>query len=373
MSVMSIDRYGPSDQISPASIRNEARSFLLLFQAREYDLWVLSSSFISLMGSPERLSRDQIISKREKASKRLQKLNRRLSKVSAFEKKLLTSGYYSVIVSEVMDQVDSCDSILVTTKNPIFKDTDYKCNALLSVVAELVLDLCDGKGEFAKQVGEVRSISPSKKSAGLAKKLIQSLAQDGIALTHTANAAINDLADGKFQANLFTPVRGPEFEVMRRLLIRSVTIKGRCHFQFKGEMNRFPASATNYLIKLFINGINTSERTIQRIQSKFPPKPGIELELKQYATYRNNISVTSKGDQAKHDAGQAAWEASYLLTKDWIGFGSALEEMFADDEMWPYIKHLPEDPTYIISSFFEALNRMFYDEELFPYPPVDAP
>ena len=370
---MSIDRYGPSDQISPASIRNEARSFLLLFQAREYDLWVLSSSFISLMGSPERLSRDQIISKREKASKRLHKLNKRLNKVSAFEKKLLTSGYYSVIVSEVMDQVDSCDSVLVTTKNPIFKDTDYKRNALVSVVAELVLDLCDGKGEFAKQVGEVRSISPSKKSAGLAKKLIQSLAQDGIALTNTAHATISDLADGKFQANFFAPVRGPEFEVMRRLLIRSVTIKGRCHFQFKGEMNRFPASATNYLIKLFINGINTSERSIQRIQSTFPPKPGNELELKQYATHRNNISVTSKGDQAKHDAGQAAWEASYLLKKDWIGFGSALQDMFADDEMLPHIKHVPEDPTDIISSFFDELNLIFYDERLFPYPPVDAP
>ena len=369
---MSIDRYGPSDQISPASIRNEARSFLELFDAREHDLWMLSSVAITIMGSPERLSRGEIISKREKASKRLQKLNKRLNKVSAFEQKLLTSGYYSVIVSDVMDKVDSCRGIY-GSESPIFKDADYKRNALVSVVAELVLDLCDGKGEFAKKIGEVRSIAPSKKSAGLAKKLIQSLAQDGIALTNTAHATISDLADGKFQANFFAPVRGPEFEVMRRLLIRSVTIKGRCHFQFKGEMNRFPASATNYLIKLFINGINTSERSIQRIQSTFPPKPGNELELKQYATHRNNISVTSKGDQAKHDAGQAAWEASYLLTKDWIDFGSALQDMFADDEMWPYIKHVPEDPTDIISSFFDELNLMFYDERLFPYPPVDAP
>jgi hypothetical protein len=373
MSVMSIDRYGPSDQISPASIRNEARSFFKLFEAREHDLWVLSSGFITIMGSPERLSRDQIISKREKASKRLQKLNKRLSKVSAFEQKLLTSGYYSVIVSEVMDKVDSCGGLFVTTESLIAKIPDYKRNALVSVVAELVLDLCDGRGEFAKQVGEVRSISPSKKSVGLAKKLIQSLAQDGIALTQTANATINDLADGKFQANLFTPVRGPEFEVVRRLLIRSVTIKGRRSFRFKGEMNRFPARAINYLIKLFINGINTSERTIQRIQSKFPPKPGIELELKQYATHSNMTLGISKAERAKNDAGLAAWEASYLLTKDWIGFGLALQEMFADDDMWPYIKHVPKDPADIISSFFQALNHMFYDEELFPYPPVDEP
>jgi hypothetical protein len=61
---MSIDRYGPSDQISPASIRNEARSFLLLFHAREHDLWVLSPGFISISSSPERLSRFEIISKR---------------------------------------------------------------------------------------------------------------------------------------------------------------------------------------------------------------------------------------------------------------------------------------------------------------------
>jgi len=181
------------------------------------------------------------------------------------------------------------------------------------------------------------------------------------------------LADGKFQAKLFTPVRGPEFEVMRRLLIRSVTIKGRRRFRFKGKMNRFPASATNYLIKLFINGINTSERTIQRIQSKFPPKPGIELELKQKATHTNGIIGASKAERVKNDAGLAAWEASYLLTKDWIGFGSALQDMFSDDEMWPHIKHVPEDPAYIISSFFEELNLMFYDERLFPYPPVDAP
>ena len=52
---MSIDRYGPSDQISPASIRDEARSFLDLFNAREHDLWLLSSVAIAFMGSPERL------------------------------------------------------------------------------------------------------------------------------------------------------------------------------------------------------------------------------------------------------------------------------------------------------------------------------
>lgn len=353
----------PSDQIHPSSVLDEAQNFLRLFKARDSDLFVLSPSF-----DLGHMTISEITSKRVKAEKRLKKLNNRLNNVSVFEQKLRTSGHYDEAYQEVMKKAGSCKGAY-GLKNPIFEQVDYKRNALLAVIAELVLDLSENIGPFAEKIGEMRRVSPSKKSRGLAKRLIQSLTQDGVVLANISTQTLDDLAGGHLQTSFFTPVRGPEFEVIRRLLVRTVTIKARRYFRFSGPMNRFPAEAIQHLIKLFINGIHTDKRSIERIQMKFPDKPRIELELKQYAVKENIVLTESMGELAKQKADYKIWEAQYLRTKCWIGFGSALIEMFYDDDMWPYIKHVPKDPADIITSFFWALDTMFCDPEFSPYLP----
>ena len=360
----------PSDQIDLSSIHDEARNFLRLFNARASDLFTLSPMFISMMGSSDRLTRNEISAKREKAAKRLPKLNKRLNRVSVFEQKVKASRHYKSVCEEVLTRVNSYAGI-GEVKNPLFGDIDYKHIALLAVIAELVLDLSDSIGPFAEEIGEMRRISTSKKSVALAQRLVQSLSQDGIELPNVADKTLNDLAGGQLQTNTFTPVRGPEFEVKIRLLIRSVTIKSRRFFHFNGPKNRFPWQAISCLIGMFLHGVQANQRSIERTQAHFPSRPGRELDQKQRAVHENKMPLTSKGEDAKRKADWAIWEAKYERTKHWVGFGQALQEMFADEDMWPHIKHIPINPVDIISGFGEELTNIFYDPDLFPYPPYE--